>query len=205
MTRRKKHVTHLLCVWNGDKEALVLCSGGKNWREDLGGLSLTRGPRCLCTGRRKALVGAQSGLQFPASLLSGHVRRWVSGGPCFWRSQDSLFYKSKKKMGEKEKQERPSMSSLSHCLWYLFPGACLHSFLKVSKEHLIVYWGLIWFYYLYFWMCCAVRTYPCSRETRRSPSSLPRNPLANGLFSIFSCVIWNIVSISLFILFKKWT
>ena len=29
----------------------------------------------------------------------------------------------------------------------------------------------------------------CSRATRRSLSSLPRNPLAKGLFSIFSCVI----------------
>lgn len=29
----------------------------------------------------------------------------------------------------------------------------------------------------------------CNRATRRSLSSLPRNPLAKGLFSIFSCVI----------------
>lgn len=29
----------------------------------------------------------------------------------------------------------------------------------------------------------------CSRATRKSLSSLPRNPLAKGLFSIFSCVI----------------
>lgn len=32
--------------------------------------------------------------------------------------------------------------------------------------------------------------YLCSRATRRSLSSLPLNPLAKGLFSIFSCVIF---------------
>lgn len=36
----------------------------------------------------------------------------------------------------------------------------------------------------------AARPYLCSRATRRSLSSLPLNPLAKGLFSIFSWVIF---------------
>lgn len=90
----------------------------------------------------------------------------------------------------------------AHCAFYLyFIEFCfylyleMYYFVKAATGVFFFFFFLATFFfylslYLFIFFLCLYCAHPWSLATRRSPSSLPRKPLAKGLFSIFNWVIY---------------